>query len=83
MERNPKDFEELSDLAEQYLIAHGKKLSARTSHDAKKTDAKNMAFNGDKQVLRCFSCQGLGHWAADCLQRQNAKKRKSLVDRER
>jgi len=46
MERNPKDLEELSDLAEQYLIAHGKKLSARTSHDTK-TDAKDKAFNKD------------------------------------
>jgi len=66
MERNSKDLEELSDLAEQYLIAHRKKLSARTSHDAKKTDAKNMAFNKDKQVLLCFSCQGVGHRAVDC-----------------
>jgi len=28
MERNPKDLEELSYLAEQYLIVHGKRLSA-------------------------------------------------------
>jgi len=66
MERNPKDLEELSNLAEQYLIAHGKRLSARTSHAAKKMDAKNMAFIKDKQVLRCFSCQGVGHRAANC-----------------
>jgi len=67
MERNPKDLKELSDLAEHNLIAHGKKLSARTSHDGKKTYVKNMAFNKDKQVLRCFSCQGVGHRAVDCL----------------
>jgi len=63
MERNTKDLEELSDLAEQYLIAHGKIAHA---HDAKKTDAKNMAFNKDKQVMRCFSCQEVRHRAADC-----------------
>jgi len=61
MERYPKDLEELSDFAEQYLIVHGKRLSARTSHDAKKMDAMNIAFNKDKQVLWCFSCQGVGH----------------------
>ena len=63
-ERSPKDLEELAKLAEQYLNAHGKKLSTKaplTKHDVKTSLPKT-----HKDAMRSYVCDGRGHRAVEC-----------------
>ena len=70
MERKPQTLDELAKLAEQYLQAHNKKLSARDvvpRRDlSKPKESGRPSFNND---LKCFACHGYGHKAADCRRR--------------
>ena len=53
-------------MAEQYLDAHNKKLSSKTT--VARQDAKNGMLAGYKRqryVMRCFACDGRGHRAVD------------------
>ena len=60
-ERSPKDFEELAKLAEQYLNAHGKKLS--TKAPVTKHDVKTSLPRTHKDAMRC---DGRGHRPVEC-----------------
>ena len=63
-ERSPKDLEELVELAEQYLNAHGKKLS--TKEQVTKQDVKTSLPRTYKDAMRCYVCDGRGHKAVEC-----------------
>ena len=57
-------------MAEQYLDAHNKKLSTKTTvarQDVK--DNKIVGSGSEKYVMRCFACDGRGHRAVDCPSR--------------
>ena len=69
-ERKLKNLEELAQMAEQYLDAHNKKLSSKTMvarQDVR--DNKLVRSGSQKDVLRCFACDGRGHRAVDCPNR--------------
>ena len=63
-ERSPKDLEKLAKLAEQYLNAHGKKLS--TKAPVTKQDVKTSLPRTHKDAMRCYVCDGRGHRAMQC-----------------
>ena len=63
-ERSPKDLEEFAKLAEQYLNAHGKKLS--TKAPVTKQDVKTSLPRTHEDAMRCFVCDGRGHRAVEC-----------------
>ena len=63
-ERSPKDLEELAKLAELYLNAHGKKLSAKAP--VTKQDVKTSLPRTHKDAMRCYVCDGRGHRAMEC-----------------
>ena len=66
-ERSDKDWEELAKLAEQYLNAHGKKLS--TKAQVTKHDVKTSLPRTHKDAMRCYVCDGKGHRAVECPSR--------------
>ena len=57
--RSSKDLEELATLAQQYLNAHGQKLS--TKAPVAKQDVKTVFFATHKDAMRCYVCDGGGH----------------------
>ena len=63
-ERGPKDLEELAKLAEQYLNAHGKKLSTKVP--VTKQDVKTSLPRTHKDATRCYVCDGRDHRAVEC-----------------
>ena len=63
-ERSPKDLEELAKLAEQYLNAHGKKLSSKAP--VTKQDVKTSLPRTHKDAMRCYVCDSRGHRAVEC-----------------
>ena len=76
MERMPKDLDELATLAEQYLVAHGKKLSYKATavKQEDKREARGVEISQGTSI-RCFNCQGLGHRAAFCPSKGDSGKR--------
>ena len=70
MERSPKDLEELARIAEQYLVAHNKKLSCKGAlvrQEARGHGSRDSAVERFEEVMRCYYCNGRGHRAAECL----------------
>ena len=63
-DRSPKDLEELAKLAEQYLNAHGKKLSTKAL--VTKQDVKTRLPRTHKDAMMCYMCDGRGHRAVEC-----------------
>ena len=63
-ERSPKDLEELAKLVEQYLNAHGKKLS--TKGPVTKQDVKTSIPRNHEDAMRCYVCDGRDHRAEEC-----------------
>ena len=66
-ERKPRNLEELAQMAEQFLDAHNKKLSSKTTvarQDVR--DNKLAEFGSQRDVMRCFACNGIRHKAVDC-----------------
>ena len=63
-ERSPKDLKELAKLAEQYLCAHGKKLSMKVP--VTKQEVKTCLPRTHKDAMRCYVCDGRGHRAVEC-----------------
>ena len=73
-ERSSKDLEELAKLAEQYLNAHGKKLS--TKAPLTKQDVKISLLKTHKDAMRCYVCDGRGHIAVECLSKASTSRNK-------
>ena len=69
-ERSPKTLDELVAWAEQYLMAHNKKLS---SSQLRREDVKNgrigLNLERPRSALQCFRCGGEGHRAAEGVSR--------------
>ena len=69
-ERGPKTLDELVTWAEQYLMAHNKKLS---SSQSRREDVKNGSRGGNlerpRSAVQCFRCGGKGHHATECVSR--------------
>ena len=69
-ERIPKTLDELVTQAEQYLMAHNKKLS---SSQSRREDVKNGSRGGNserpRRTVQCFRCGGEGHRATECKSR--------------
>ena len=69
-ERSPKTLDELMTWAEQYLMAHNKKLS---SSQSRREDVKNGNRGGNSErprsTLQCFRGGGEGHCATECESR--------------
>ena len=63
-ESSPKDLEELAILAEQYLNAHGKKLSTKTP--VRKQDVTTSSPRTHNDAMRCYVCDGRGNRAVEC-----------------
>ena len=63
-ERSSKNLEELAKLAEQYLNAHGKKLS--TKAPVTNQDVKTSFPRPHKDEMRCYVRDGRGHRAVEC-----------------
>ena len=69
-ERSPKTLDELVTWAEQYLMAHDKKLS---SSQSRQEDVKNGSRGGNlerpRSAVQCFRCGGEGHRATERVSR--------------
>ena len=66
-ERKPRNLKKVAQMAEQYLVAHNKKLS--TNSTVARQDVKDNKFaksGSQKNIMRCFSCNGRRHRAIDC-----------------
>ena len=69
-EWKPRNLEELAQMAWQYLDAHNKKLSSKTTMARQDVrDNKHARSGSQRDVLRCFACDGRGHKAVDCPSR--------------
>ena len=75
-ESSPKDLEELAKLAEQYLNAHGKKLS--TKAPVTKQDVKTSLPRTHKNAMRCYVCNGRCHRAVECPSKASTSRNEPL-----
>ena len=73
-ERSPKDLEELARLAEQYLNAHGKKLSTKAPET--KQDVTTSLPRTHKDAVRCYVCDGRGHGTVECPSKASTSRNK-------
>jgi hypothetical protein len=91
-ERNLENLEELTKTAEQFLVAHEKKLSSSSKpHNKSKVLSKGMNSpdsskeSTHEKRIQCFNCKGYGHKASECRkparQEPRAEKRCFLCDR--
>ena len=76
-EMSPKDLEELAKLAEQYLNAHGKKLS--TKAPVTKQDVKTSLPRTHKDTMKCYVCDGRGHIAVECPNKVSTSRNEPFV----
>ena len=86
MERSPKDLEELARRAEQYLVTHNKKLSSRGASAKQEVEghgSRDSAVEKTEEVVRCYSCDGRGHRAAECPFKHARARREEAPSRER
>ena len=68
-QRNPKTLDELSRLADQYLVARNQKLSSKEGikRDSARAGVKNNHSGfPPASTLKCFLCNCVGHRAIDC-----------------
>ena len=83
-ERSPKTLDELVTWAEQYLMAHNKKLS---SSQSRQEDVKNGSRGGNSErprsAVQCFRCGGEGHRATECVSRMPDGRRREGERHER
>ena len=69
-QRSPKTLDELTTWADQYLMAHNKKLSSKDSiwrGENLNVDASERSPKRLREVLNCYHCGGEGHRAVDCM----------------
>ena len=76
-ERSSKDLEELAKLVEQYLNAHGKKLSRKAS--VTKQDVKTSLPRTHKDAMRCYMCDGRGHTAVEYPSKASTSRNEPFV----
>ena len=71
-ERSPKTLDVLAILAEQFLMAHDKKLSSKDMM-ARRGDTRGFGREKSPEsfraAVRCHRCGGEGHRAAECVSR--------------
>ena len=71
-ERSPKTLDDLVILAEQYLMAHDKKLSSKNVM-ARRGNARGLGRGKSPEnfraVVRCYRCGGEEHRAVECVSR--------------
>ena len=92
-ERNLPNLKELTQAAEQFLVAHEKTLSSSAKSGSKlKSSSENgnalatNTENGSRKRVQCFNCKGYGHKALSACrkpgrQENRAEKRCFLCDR--
>ena len=91
-ERNLPNLKELTEVAEQFLVAHEKALcySAKPGSNLKLSSEDGDPLAGSKESgggkrIQCFNCKGYGHKASACRkpgrQEHRAEKRCFLCDR--
>ena len=74
-ERKPRNLEELAQMAEHYLDAHNKKLSSKTTVARQDVRGNKLAgFRSQRDVMRCFACDGRDHKAVDCPSRSSTSR---------
>ena len=73
LERGPKDLVELTTWAQQYLIAHKRKLGGKRNAkaqprraDQKKLKPKPDSLQGRQRSLQCYRSKGFGHRQSEC-----------------
>lgn len=59
-ERAPKDLDELSEVADKFLLAHNRELAVSTVRGCGKEDAQT------EKTIQCYNCQEYGHKASSC-----------------
>ena len=63
-ESSPTSLDELSELADRYLVAHARKLSTESKPaEFKKRKAESSRFSTNQQ---CYSCSAFGHRSSEC-----------------
>ena len=66
-ERNPKNFEELDQMAKQYLKAHNKNLLTEEKVAGQDIKDTKLAGSGDQgDIMRCFVCDSKNYKAVYC-----------------
>ena len=74
-EWKPKTWEELAQMAEQYLDAHIKKPLSKTTVAGQDVMDNKLARSGrQRDVLRCFACDERDHRAVDCPSRASTSR---------
>ena len=69
-ERKPRNLVELAQMALQCLDAPNKKISTITTVARQNVKDKLFAgYGSQKDIMRCFACDGRGHRAVDCLRK--------------
>ena len=90
--RNLPNLKELTEVAEQFLVAHEKALySSGKPGSNLKLASQNVALltnskeSGSGKMIQCFNCKGYGHKASACRkpgrQEHRPEKRRFLCDR--
>lgn len=64
-ERDLKSLDDLAKAAEQFLVAHEKKLSGKQLSKEKSAIEGNKE-NKEAKRIQCFNCKGYGHKAVEC-----------------
>ena len=68
-ERSPKTLDELATWADQYLMAHNKKLCSKNAIRGENLiiDEKERSLERPTEFLNCYRCEGEGHRAVECM----------------
>ena len=79
-ERSPKTLDELATWAEQYLMAHNKKLSSKNAigrGENLNVDESERSPERPRELLKCYRCRREGHRAVDCMSKIPDGRRRS------
>ena len=80
IERSPKTLDELATWADQYLMAHNKKLSGKNSigrGENLSVDENERSPERPRELLNCCRRGGEGHRALDCMSKISHGRRRS------